>query len=77
MNDRGYAMSSDNVTDEGSVARTARHEGHRRRYQESKPVRKIVENHDRLVGIGELMNHVAADVACTPCDQNRHIKRFS
>jgi hypothetical protein len=70
-------MPRDNVADEGSVARTARHKGHRRRYQESKAVRKIVENHDRFARIDKLMNHVAADIACASCDQNRHIKRFS
>jgi hypothetical protein len=59
------------------VTCASRHEGYRGRNQKSEAVRKIVEDYDGLARIDELMDHVAADVAGTPCDQNRHIKRFS
>ena len=35
--------------------------------------RQIVEHHDALAGIGKLVHHVAADVAGSAGDQDRHM----
>ncbi len=56
------------------IAHVARDEGHVfLRNGPGKPGREVVEHHDRLAGIHELENHVAADIAGAARDQNRHL----
>src|SRR5512143_1888117 len=72
MDDRAYAVMSDDFANQGTVARAAGDERNGRRNQEAEAGRQIVQHNDRLACVGELVHHVAADIAGASCDQDCH-----
>src|SRR5205807_2745997 len=75
-------IPAENVVHERRVADIAENEFGRVLDRRAEPCRKIVENDNIFAGIEEGQHHMAADIACPACHQNRHAvtrprKRFT
>ena len=75
MQDAVDPVRLDDPGDEGAVGDIARDKHRRCRHALADTGGEIVEDHRRLAGVEELEDRVAADVARSSGDQNRHAVR--
>src|SRR5262245_18145964 len=75
MDNGSDTVVRDDVINQGSVACAAGDKWHRCRSKKAESCRQIIEDDHRLARIGELMHHVAADIAGASGDQNGHCNR--
>ena len=72
MDDLAHRVVADDLGDESLVAHIANDKRHRFRQCRAKASRQIVDDDDRLAGIRQRMNQVAADIAAPAGDQYGH-----
>ena len=72
VNDGVDAMLADQPLDQRLIAAVADNERHALGDRPGKAGRQIVEHHHRLAGVGEFEHHMAADIAGSAGDQDRH-----
>ena len=74
MDDGLDAVLADQTNDELLVAGIADDERHALGEQPGESGREVVEHHDALAGIDEFVHHMAADIAGSAGDQDRHAR---
>ena len=74
MNDRFDAVLANEARDQRLVAGIADNQRCALGHGPLEPGGEIVEHHDALAGIEEFEHHVAADIAGSASDQDRHAR---
>ena len=75
MDDRLDAVLLDELGDQRLVAGIADDQRHALGDRPVEAGGQVVEHDDRLAGLDQRMDHVAADIAGAAGDQNRHVAR--
>jgi hypothetical protein len=75
MDDGVDPVLSDQFGDARLISSVANQERRARRHRPIEAGREIVEHHHPLASVDERMDHVAADIAGTARDQDRHCRR--
>jgi hypothetical protein len=69
------AEFANNAIDESLITSFADNKRHACSHSPLASGGKVIENHDALASIDQLMHHVAADIASSAGDQDRHVAR--